>query len=59
MSPGVITAPADATLSDALAQMLAANRKWLVVVDDQGRALGLVDRQRALNALLHTTPPAH
>ncbi len=52
MSPGVLTAPASAPLIQALAQMLAANRKWLVVVDAQGRALGLVDRQRALNALL-------
>lgn len=52
MSPEVLTAPAEATLSEALAQMLAANRKWLVVVDDEGRALGMIDRQQALRALL-------
>ncbi len=52
MSPGVITAPAETPLTEALARMLAANRKWLVVVDAQGRALGLLDRQRALSALL-------
>ncbi len=59
MSPGVLTAPAHATLSEALAQMLAANRKWLVVVDEQGRALGLLDRQRALSALLPPWQDAH
>ncbi len=52
MSPGVVTAPSDTSLTEALQRMLAENRKWLVVVDRQGRALGIVDRQQALAALL-------
>jgi hypothetical protein len=31
--------------------MLAAQRKWLVAVDAQGKALGLLDRQILLRAI--------
>jgi CBS-domain-containing membrane protein len=31
--------------------MLSQHRKWLVVVDEQGRMMGLVDRQVLLKAL--------
>ncbi|HEY57932.1 MAG TPA: CBS domain-containing protein [Anaerolineae bacterium] len=58
MSPGVLTASAEATLGEALAQILAANRRWLVVVDAEGRALGLLHRQRALSVLLPPWPEA-
>jgi len=51
MSPGVLTALPDTLLVDAAKQMLALQRKWLVVVDQQGKTLGLVDRQILLEAL--------
>jgi CBS-domain-containing membrane protein/PII-like signaling protein len=51
MSPGVLTAGPDAPLVDTARQMLAQHRKWLVVVDQEGKTLGLVDRQILLNAL--------
>ena len=51
MSPGVLTAGPDAPLVDTARQMLAQHRKWLVVVDEQGKTLGLVDRQVLLKAL--------
>lgn len=52
MSPGVATAPAHATLAEGLQRLLGERRKWLVVVDEAGRALGVVDRQHMLRALL-------
>ena len=51
MSPGVLTAGVNTPLVDAARQMLVQQRKWLVVVDQQGKALGLVDRQILLKAL--------
>jgi hypothetical protein len=30
--------------------MLSQHRKWLVIVDEQGKTLGLVDRQVLLRA---------
>jgi predicted transcriptional regulator len=51
MSPGVLTARVDMPLIEAAKQMLAQQRKWLVVVDEQGKTLGLVDRQILLKAL--------
>jgi CBS domain-containing protein len=51
MSPGVLTAGPDAPLVDTARQMLSLHRKWLVVVDEQGRTMGLVDRQVLLRAL--------
>lgn len=51
MSPGVLTADPDTPIIEAARQMLAQQRKWLVVVDQEGRTLGLVDRQVLLRAL--------
>lgn len=51
MSLGVLTASPDASLLDAANQMLSQRRKWLVVVDEQGKTLGLVDRQILFRAL--------
>jgi len=51
MSPGVLTVSPDTPLVDAAKQMLSQQRKWLVVVDREGKTLGLVDRQILLKAL--------
>jgi len=51
MSPVVLTAGKDTPLVEAAEQMLARHRKWLVVVDGEGKTLGLVDRQILLKAL--------
>jgi predicted transcriptional regulator len=51
MSPGVLTARVDTPLIEAAKQMLAQQRKWLVVVDQQGKTMGLVDRQILLKSL--------
>ncbi len=51
MSPGVLTARADTPLTEAVQQMVSLQRKWLVVVDEHDRPLGLVDRHRAFRAL--------
>jgi CBS-domain-containing membrane protein len=52
MSPGPLTAPPDMSILDALQTMLAESRKWLVVVDEDGKPLGLVDRQILLEAVI-------
>jgi hypothetical protein len=52
MSPGVLDARPDTTLVEAAGQMLSQKRKWLVVVDEAGKAVGLVDRQILLKALV-------
>jgi CBS domain-containing protein len=51
MSPGPLTAPPELAVVDALKLMLAKSRKWMVVVDEAGRPLGLVDRQIMLEAI--------
>ena len=51
MSPGVLTAGPEMSLVDAAKEMLSQQRKWLVVVDKQGKTLGLVDRQILLGAM--------
>lgn len=51
MSPGVLTAGENLDLVQAAQQMLKAQRKWLVVVDKEGKTIGLVDRQLVLRAL--------
>jgi CBS domain-containing protein len=50
MSPGLLTAPADLPVVEAVQKMLAEGRKWLVVTTDQGKPLGLVDRQILLES---------
>jgi len=51
MSPGVLTAKPDMSLVEAAKTMLSQRRKWLVVVDERGKAIGLVDRQILLGAM--------
>jgi CBS domain-containing protein len=51
MSPGVLTASPDLSISEAAQLMLSTSRKWLVVVDEFGKPLGLVDRQILLEAI--------
>jgi len=53
MSPGVLTALPDTLLTDAAQKMLSPDRKWLVVVDIEGKAVGLVDRQVLFKATMH------
>jgi len=51
MSSGVLSASPDTALTEAAHMMLSQKRKWMVVVDGKGKALGLVDRQVLLKAL--------
>ncbi len=51
MSPVVLTAEAETPLVEAAQKMLSQRRKWLVVVSQEGKTLGLVDRQILLKAL--------
>ena len=51
MSPGALCVPPDTPIVDALRIMLRDARKWMVVVDEQNRPLGLVDRQIMLQAV--------
>ncbi len=56
MSEHVLSAPADLTVVEAINRMLSAERKTLVVVDEAGFAIGLVDRQTLLAATLNAPP---
>jgi CBS-domain-containing membrane protein len=51
MSPGVLTANPQTPLVEAAQRMMRAQRKWLVVVDENGKTVGLVDRQILLKAI--------
>jgi len=51
MSPGVLTVPADLPVGEAIQHALANRRKRLVVVDGEGRVIGIVDRQDLLRAV--------
>jgi len=51
MSPGPLTTSPETSIVDALKRMLADSRKWMVVVDDKGHPLGLIDRQMMLEAI--------
>jgi CBS domain-containing protein len=51
MSPGPLTAAPETTVVEALKMMLADARKWMVVVNEKGNPLGLVDRQIMLEAM--------
>lgn len=51
MSSGVLSASPDTSLTEAAHIMLSQKRKWMVVVDEKGKAIGLVDRQVLLKAL--------
>ncbi len=51
MSPGPLTVAPEITVVEALKMMLADARKWMVVVNEKGHPLGLVDRQMMLEAM--------
>ncbi|PJF23867.1 MAG: hypothetical protein CUN53_20720, partial [Phototrophicales bacterium] len=51
MSREVLSASPDTTLTEAAHLMLSQKRKWMVVVDAQGKAIGLVDRQVLIKAV--------
>ena len=52
MSPGVETVSGDTLVVEAIQKMLAAGRKWLVVLDGEGKPAGLIDREIALASLI-------
>lgn len=52
MSEHVLTAPPSTSLVEAINLMLHEGRKRVVVVDEQGRPLGIVDRQTLMAASL-------
>lgn len=51
MSRGVLTVTPDTPIVEAASRMMSAGRKWMVVVDENHRPLGLIDRQILLRAL--------
>lgn len=51
MSPDVLTVTPETLLTDATQKMLTAERKWMIVVDDVGKPVGLLDRQALLMAV--------
>lgn len=51
MSPEILSATAEMSLTQAIHKMLASGRKWMIVVDGAGKPVGLVDRQALLLAL--------
>ena len=51
MSPGVLTASPQTPLVEAAQRMMREQRKWLVVVDENDKTVGLVDRQILLKAI--------
>ena len=51
MSPGVLAVYRETSLLEAAKQMMDQKRKWLVVIDEKGLPIGLVDRQILLAAL--------
>lgn len=50
MSPGVLTVDPHTPVADAARLMLDQGRKWMVVVDETQKPVGLVDRQILLEA---------
>ena len=53
MSRQVLSASPDMPLTEATQMMLSQKRKWMVVVDANGKAVGLVDRQVLFKAMMH------
>jgi CBS domain-containing protein len=51
MSPGVLDVPPEMSIGEAIQRALANRRKRLVVVDAQGRAIGIVDRRDLLRGV--------
>lgn len=58
MSEGALTALPATTIIDALRLMMPEGRKWIVVVDDAGRPMGLVDRAILFSAMTTSPGPA-
>jgi CBS domain-containing protein len=52
MSPEVLTVTPETSLTDATQKMLAAGRKWMIVVDNEFKPVGLLDRQALLMAVI-------
>lgn len=55
MSPEVLTVTPQTQLTDAVQKMLTARRKWMIVVDAEGKPVGLLDRQALLMAVTGST----
>lgn len=55
MSGVVLSALPDTPLTEATHLMLSQKRKWMVVIDKNGKAVGLVDRQALLKSIMHQT----
>jgi CBS domain-containing protein len=53
MSRQVLSASPDTPLMEATHMMLSQKRKWMVVVDADGKAIGLVDRQVLFQSAMH------
>lgn len=53
MSGVVLSASPDTPLTEATQMMLSQKRKWMVVVDADGKVVGLVDRQVLLKSMMH------
>ncbi|NPV77700.1 MAG: CBS domain-containing protein [Anaerolineae bacterium] len=51
MSPGPLTVSSNISIVQAIQMMMAEGRKWLVVVDEAGKPIGLVDRPILLRAI--------
>jgi CBS-domain-containing membrane protein len=52
MSEQVLSAPGQMTVLEGISLMLREGRKRIVIVDEQGRAIGIVDRQTLMMASL-------
>lgn len=55
MSRQVLSASPETSLIEAAHLMLSQKRKWIAVVDAEGKAIGLVDRQVLFKAVMHRT----
>jgi CBS domain-containing protein len=51
MSAGPLTVPPDLPVVEAVKTMLGKSRKWMVVIDENEKPLGLVDRQILLESI--------
>ena len=56
MSSNPLIADTDQSIVFAIQRMVAEGRKWMVVVDNQQKPIGLVDRQILLESLASTPP---
>lgn len=51
MSPGPLTISSNIGVVQAIQMMMAESRKWLIVVDEAGKPIGLIDRPILLRAI--------